>query len=93
MLYIKDIANDSLVNEVRRRLKKIKVDHIMDSGELEQFIEDDPFLPTPQVLATERPDRVSAMLAEGRVAIAINGSPFVLIVPITNHDLVQARRR
>ncbi|HOV26338.1 MAG TPA: spore germination protein [Pseudobacteroides sp.] len=90
MLYIKDIANDSLVNEVRRRLKKIKVDHIMDSGELEQFIEDDPFLPTPQVLATERPDRVSAMLAEGRVAIAINGSPFVLIVPITNHDLVQA---
>jgi len=90
MLYIKDIANDSLVKEVRRRLKKIKVDHIMDSGELEQFIEDDPFLPTPQVLATERPDRVSAMLAEGRVAIILNGSPFVLVVPITNSDLIQA---
>ncbi len=90
MLYIKDIANSSLVKEVRRRLKKIKVDHILDTGELEQFIEDNPFLPTPQVLATERPDRVSAMLAEGRVAIIMNGSPFVLVVPITNHDLVQA---
>jgi spore germination protein KA len=90
MLYIKDIANDSLVKEVRRRLEKIKVDHILDTGELEQFIEDSPFLPTPQVLATERPDRVSAMLAEGRVAIIMSGSPFVLVVPITNHDLVHA---
>ncbi|HEY9062958.1 MAG TPA: spore germination protein [Pseudobacteroides sp.] len=90
MLYIKDIANDSLVKEVRRRLKKIKVDHILDTGELEQFIEDNPFLPTPQVLATERPDRVSAMLAEGRVAIIMNGSPFVIVVPITNQDLAHA---
>jgi spore germination protein KA len=90
MLYIKDIANDSLVKEVRRRLKSIKIDHILDTGELEQFIEDDPFLPTPQVIATERPDRVSSMLTEGRVAIIMNGSPFALVVPITNQDLFHA---
>jgi spore germination protein KA len=90
MLYIRDIANDSLVNEVRRRLKNIKVDYILDTGELEQLIEDNPFLPTPQIMATERPDRVSAMLTEGKVAIVLNGSPFVLVVPITNNDLVHS---
>lgn len=90
MLYIRDIANDSLVREVRRRLKSIKVDHILDTGELEQFIEDDPFLPTPQIIATERPDRVSSMLTEGRVAIVMSGSPFALVVPITNQDLFHA---
>lgn len=88
IMYIKDIANESLVNEVRRRLKNIDVDYIMDTGELEQFIEDDPSLPAPQMLATERPDRVCTMLIEGRVAIIMHGSPFALVVPITSNDIM-----
>ena len=88
ILYIKDIANDSLVAEVRRRLKSIEVDHVMDTGELEQFIEDNPAMPIPQMIATERPDRVCTMLTEGRVAIILHGSPFALVVPITASDIV-----
>lgn len=88
ILYIRDIANSSLVAEVRRRLKSIETDHIMDAGELEQFIEDNPSLPAPQIIATERPDRVCAMLTEGRVAIIMHGSPFALVVPITNSDII-----
>lgn len=88
IMYVKDIANESLVDEVRRRLKNIDVDHIMDTGELEQFIEDDPLLPAPQILATERPDRVCTMLSEGRVAIIMHGSPFALVMPITGNDMM-----
>lgn len=88
IMYLKDIANDSLVAEVRRRLKSIEVDHIMDTGELEQFIEDNPSLPIPQIMATERPDRVCTMLTEGRVAIVMHGSPFALVVPITSSDIM-----
>jgi len=88
IMYIKDIANETLVNEVKRRLKNIDVDYIMDTGELEQFIEDNPTLPAPQILATERPDRVCTMLAEGRVAIIMHGSPFALVVPITSNDIM-----
>lgn len=88
IMYIKDIANDSLVAEVKRRLKNVNVDHIMDTGELEQFIEDNPSLPAPQILATERPDRVCTMLAEGRVAIIMHCSPFALVVPITGYDIM-----
>ncbi len=90
MLFIKDIANDSLVEEVRRRLESIEVDYIFDSGELEQYIEDSSIIPAPLILATERPDRVSYMLTEGRVAIIMNGSPFALVVPVTDTDLIHS---
>jgi len=85
LLYIKDIANESLVNEVRRRLQNIKTDYIFDTGELEQYIEDNTLMSTPQIVATERPDRVASMLAEGKVAVIMSGSPFALVMPTTNN--------
>jgi len=83
VMYIKDIANDSLVREVLKRVKSIKVDYIFDSGELEQFLEDRTFLSAPQIFATERPDKVAMMLSQGNVAVALDGSPFVLVMPAT----------
>lgn len=90
MMYIKDIANDSLVTEVRRRLQNINIDYIFDSGELEQYIEDNTIMPTPQIVATERPDRVASMLTEGKVAVILSGSPFVLVMPTTSNDLIKS---
>ncbi|NLD49531.1 MAG: spore germination protein [Clostridiaceae bacterium] len=90
LMFIKDIANDSLVKEVRRRLKGIKIDYIFDTGELEQLLEDDPFMTAPQIVATERPDRVASMLSEGRVAVVMQGSPFVIVMPVTNSDLLHS---
>lgn len=90
MLYIKDIANERLVDEVRRRLDNINVDYMLDSGVLEQLIEDSTIFPTPQILSTERPDYVSAMLSNGRVAIIVNGSPNALVVPTTAYELMHS---
>lgn len=90
MLYIKDIANERLVDEVKRRLVSINVDYMLDSGVLEQLIEDSTIYPSPQVLSTERPDYVSAMLANGRVAIIVSGSPNVLVVPTTAYELMHS---
>lgn len=90
ILYIKDITNDSLVEEVRKRIKSIRVDYVLDSGELEQYIEESSFLPAPQIFATERPDRVAYMLAQGRVAVIVHGSPFALVMPVTGTDLVHS---
>ena len=90
MVYIKNIANESLVDEVRRRLKSIKIAYLLDSGELEQFLEDSTYLPAPQMLLTERPDRVAAYLSEGRVGIIVHGSPFVIIVPVTLFNLIHS---
>jgi spore germination protein KA len=90
MVYIKNIANDSLVGEIRRRLKSIKTGYLRDSGELEQFLEDSTYLPAPQMLLTERPDRVASYLAEGRVGIIVHGSPFVIIAPVTLFNLIHS---
>lgn len=83
IVYMKEIVNESIVKEVKRRLSSIRTDYLDGSGMLEQFIEDRPISLVPTILSTERPDRVASHLVEGRVAILSDGSPFVLVVPIT----------
>ncbi|MDD2504614.1 MAG: spore germination protein, partial [Clostridia bacterium] len=90
ILYIKDIANESLIDEVRRRLENINVDYMLDSGILEQLIEDSTIYPSPQILSTERPDYVSEMLVNGKFAIIVNGSPNVLVAPTTFFELMHS---
>ncbi|MDU4695860.1 MAG: spore germination protein [Paenibacillus sp.] len=79
--YIDGIANPELVSEVMRRLSIIDIDGIIDAGYIEQFIEDQPISPFPQIQNTERADKTVASLLEGRVAILVDGSSFALIVP------------
>jgi len=81
VVYIKGIADGKLVEEVRRRLQGIDIDGVLESGYIEEFIEDNPWSPFPQVNHTERPDRLAARLLEGRVGIMVDGSPFILTVP------------
>ncbi|HHV62289.1 MAG TPA: spore germination protein [Firmicutes bacterium] len=83
IVYISGVAEDKIVQEVRNRLRKIDVDSIQESGHLEEFIEDAPFSPFPTILRTERPDKVTGALLEGRVALLTDGTPFALIVPAT----------
>lgn len=83
ILYIEDVANPVLVDEVKERLDVIDIDGVIDSGYIEQFIQDMPYSPFPQVQYTERPDRVAAALFEGRIAIISDGSPNALLAPAT----------
>jgi spore germination protein KA len=89
-MYIKDVVNEALVADIRRRLEGIRVDYLLDAGALEQLIEDSTIYPSPQMISTERPDYVSELLVSGRVAIIVDGSPNVLVVPITAYDLMHS---
>lgn len=88
--YLEDIAEHSIVEEVRSRLKRIDIDAIEDSGYIVEFIEDHPFSLFPQVLQTERPDRVVGNLLEGKIGILVANSPFALIVPITFFEMMNS---
>lgn len=79
--YMNGIANDKIVQEVNNRLDKIDIDKILESENIEELIQDETYTPFPTVFNTERPDVVAAALLEGRVAILVDGTPFVLIVP------------
>lgn len=83
LMYLRSIANPTLVAEVKRRIQGISTDYILNVGMLEQFIEDHPSIPLPQTLSTERPDRVAAALIEGRLALFMEGSPFSHILPVS----------
>ena len=88
-MYLNDVANPKLVAETHRRLESINIDGILDSGYLEELITDERLTIFPLIQSTERPDKVSAALLEGRVAIFVDKSPFVLIVPVTVNELYQ----
>lgn len=88
--YIEGIVNASVLDEVRKRVKRIQIDGVLESGYIEDFIEDAPFSPFPTIQNTERPDVVAANLLEGKVAILTDGTPFVLLVPFTFYAGLQA---
>lgn len=87
--YLENIASDELINEVKQRIQDIGIDRILDAGYIEQFIQDNPRSPFPQVLNTERPDKAVGNILEGRVAILVDGSPYALIVPAVFNQFYQ----
>lgn len=87
--YIKGIANEEIVNEVRERLKKIDTDAILDTGIIEQYISDSRLSLFPTVGNTEKCDRLAGKLLEGRVAILCDGTSYVLTVPYLFVETIQ----
>jgi spore germination protein KA len=81
IMYINGIVNDKIVGEVRTRLGRIDIDGIMESGNIEELIQDETYTPFPTLYNSERPDVIAAGLLEGRVAILVDGTPFVLLAP------------
>ena len=90
LMYMEDIVRPEVLQEVERRLETINVDGISDSGCVEQFIEENWLSPFPQMQLTERPDKVASSLLEGRIAIIVDNSPFVILVPVTLNCLFQS---
>lgn len=88
--YIQGVANDKVVEEVKIRLQRIKIDGVLASGYIEEMIQDEPIAIFPLVLTTERPDRVAACLLEGRVSIIVDNTPVAIVVPCTFTTLLQA---
>lgn len=79
--YLQGIADEKIVEEVRKRIESVDVDSILESGYLEELIEDTSYTIFPQIQHSERPDKIAGNILEGRIAILIDGTPFVLIAP------------
>nr|WP_247747060.1 spore germination protein [Alkalihalobacillus sp. BA299] len=88
--YIEGIASPELVDEVKKKIEKINIDHLPESGYIEQLIEENYFSIFPQIQSTERPDRLFGAIAEGRIGIILDGSPFALIAPVTLNMFIQS---
>jgi spore germination protein KA len=90
IMYIKGIAEEKIIDEVKKRLKRIDIDGILGSGYIEQCIEDQTKTTFPTTFMTERPDVVASQLLEGRIAIITDGTPFVVTAPSVFIQFFQA---
>lgn len=88
VLYIQDIARKKLVNYVKNKLKNIDIDAIIDSNYIVELIEDSSKSNFPTIISTERPDLVSFYLLQGRVALVVENTPFVIVVPAFITDFI-----
>ncbi|WP_090820539.1 spore germination protein [Paenibacillus sp. yr247] len=88
--YIEGIVSIPVLNEVRKRIHRIQIDGILESGYIEESIEETHLSPFPQMIVTERPDIVAAGLLHGKVAVLTNGGACVLVVPMTFWEGFQA---
>lgn len=89
VIYLNDVANPDIVQEVHKRLEQIKIDSILESGYIAEMISDRRVTPFPLVQETERPDRVVSAVLEGRVAIMVDRSAFNIVVPATSNEFYQ----
>lgn len=87
--YLKNIANDKIVEKVWKNLKKIKTDGIIDSYYVLSYLEEHPNSMFKQIGNAEKPDIVVAKMLEGKVAILVDNSPIVLTVPFVIFEDMQ----
>lgn len=90
IMYIQDLADPSLVEDVKKRLDAYDIDGIFDSGMAEHLMEDNWHSVFPLFQATTRPDKVASGILEGRVAVVFDNSPEVILAPCNFNMLLQA---
>ena len=88
--YLKDVANDDLVAEVKYRINNLDIDYIIASGQLEDLLKQNSNSSVPELLTTERPDRAASCVLDGKVVIMVNGTPISLVAPCTFFDLLES---
>jgi len=87
VLYLSDITDKSMVDDISKKIKDIDVDGIIDIEILMQKL-DERNIPMPTIMKTERPDKVASSLLEGKIVIIADNSPYALILPVFFSDFV-----
>lgn len=81
IVYMEGIVNKRFVSEIKKRLDSIDIDGPIESGYIEEFIVSNKHTIFPLVISTERPDKFSRNMLQGRVGIIIDGIPLAFIIP------------
>lgn len=90
IVYLEGIANRQIVDEIRRRVKRIKTDRVLLSNVIAEFTRDAPWSPFPTLQITERPERLAHFLLDGRVGIMVDGTPIVQAAPVVFWDFLKS---
>ena len=87
LFYLDDIVNKDLVNKIEKKLKTMSLDYVANSNYIiDAMSKKNNIMPTN--IMTERPDLTSFLLMEGRIAIMVENSPQVIIIPMFFSDAI-----
>lgn len=89
-VYLDDVVDKEALKTVESRLQSMNLDMYYSVGQLNDHLDDHVWSPFPQLLNTERPDRVVANILEGKIAIMTDISPTALIGPVTFYSFYQS---
>lgn len=90
ILYMEDLVQEELLENVKERLDAYEIDGVLDSGMLEQLTEENWISPFPQYQTTERPDRAAQELLNGKIVLICDNSPFALILPSSFNGFMES---
>ena len=79
ILYMNNIANTKVIREIQNKINNINIDGIIDSSYIKKYLDTNKLFPT--IIQTERPDKASIALLEGKCIILVENSPYALILP------------
>jgi len=89
--YIDDLVDHGLLDKIKGKIANVDVDALVMAEKtlVELMIVQRWYNPLPHVKFTERPDVVAAHLMEGHIAIIVDTSPSVMLVPVTIFHFTQ----
>ncbi len=90
LVYDTQFVNEDRLQKIKERLGKIKGKTLQAVGELEQKLNHEKITLFPTSMITERPDRVALNLSQGKVALMVNGTPFLLLAPAVFYDFMSS---
>ncbi|OAS15082.1 spore germination protein [Paenibacillus oryzisoli] len=88
LLYLESQVNLEQLHALQHKLDSIQLDFVIANTQIEELIQGSTFSPFPQLLTTERPDRVATALTRGKIAIVTDGTPIALITPTTFFEML-----
>jgi len=89
VLYLADVTHPEVLQELMKRIRQLDIDVIINTGELAELIEDNPYSPFPQFILTERPDAAASQILQGRIVVVVDRSPSILVAPVTFSSFFQ----
>ncbi|RED64073.1 spore germination protein [Cohnella lupini] len=90
VVYDHRLVNAKILKALYKQLDKVKLDLLQSSGQMVKQLTEKNHRVFPTILQTERPDRVADMLSKGKIAVMLNGSRFVLLLPVRLYDFMHA---